>query len=140
MLGRVLKSSIAKDNGRAEEFSEQKRHRGHDNKVIRCFECGEEGHLSYACPTNALGSRELPPSRKGRKSQTNRGQQHQQGEGDQQADDDSLGAAIQYEQRLRSMDAQQSTYSAAAAAPGSVKKRKFRPSAYFSDEEDETSD
>lgn len=29
----------------------------------RCFECGQEGHLSYKCPSNVLGAREPPPKK-----------------------------------------------------------------------------
>lgn len=28
-----------------------------------CYECGKEGHLSYACPTNKLGERQPPPKK-----------------------------------------------------------------------------
>lgn len=31
-----------------------------------CYECGQEGHLSYNCPLNALGER-LPPPKKNKK-------------------------------------------------------------------------
>lgn len=45
--GRVLKASIATDNGRAAEFI---RKRVYKDKS-RCYECGAvDGHLSYECP------------------------------------------------------------------------------------------
>lgn len=35
----------------------------------RCYECGEDGHLSYKCTKNVLGERE-PPPKKQRKSKS----------------------------------------------------------------------
>lgn len=62
MFGRTLKVSIAKDNGRSVEFDEK---RTYADKQ-RCYECGQEGHLSYKCPSNVLGNRD-PPQNKSRK-------------------------------------------------------------------------
>lgn len=64
MFGRTVKLSIAKDNGRSDEFN---------NKRIyvdkqRCYECGQEGHLSYKCPVNVLGNRDLPPKKNNKKN------------------------------------------------------------------------
>lgn len=61
--GRTLTASIAADNGRAPEFI---RRRVYKDKS-RCYECGEEGHLSYECPRNQLGNRERPVPKKGRR-------------------------------------------------------------------------
>ncbi|KAH6820611.1 RNA recognition motif and CCHC-type zinc finger domains containing protein [Perilla frutescens var. hirtella] len=61
--GRTLRASIAADNGRAAEFIKKKVYKDKS----RCYECGEEGHLSYECPRNFLGPRERPPPpKKGR--------------------------------------------------------------------------
>ncbi|KAL2613900.1 hypothetical protein R1flu_025592 [Riccia fluitans] len=62
---RTIKVSIATDNGRAREFI---RRRIYKDKS-RCYECGEEGHLSYECPKNQLGARERPIPKKRRKGQ-----------------------------------------------------------------------
>ncbi|XP_054844054.1 zinc finger CCHC-type and RNA-binding motif-containing protein 1 isoform X3 [Eublepharis macularius] len=62
LFGRVIKASIAIDNGRAAEFI---RRRNYYDKS-KCYECGETGHLSYACPKNMLGERE-PPKKKEKK-------------------------------------------------------------------------
>ncbi|EPS69003.1 hypothetical protein M569_05766, partial [Genlisea aurea] len=62
--GRTLRASIAADNGRAAEFIKK---RAYKDKS-RCYECGEEGHLSYECPKNFLGPRERPVAKKGRRS------------------------------------------------------------------------
>lgn len=59
MFGRTLKLSIAKDNGRSNEFIHK---REYPDKQ-RCYECGDEGHLSYQCPTNVLGQRDPPQKR-----------------------------------------------------------------------------
>ncbi|CAI9767483.1 unnamed protein product [Fraxinus pennsylvanica] len=62
--GRTLRASIATDNGRASEFIRKKVYKDKS----RCYECGEEGHLSYECPRNFLGARERPVAKKGRGS------------------------------------------------------------------------
>lgn len=67
--GRTLSVSIAADNGRASEFI---RRRVYKDKS-RCYECGEEGHLSYECPRNQLGSREQPNPKRARRGAQRRG-------------------------------------------------------------------
>ncbi|XP_060185007.1 U11/U12 small nuclear ribonucleoprotein 31 kDa protein [Lycium barbarum] len=68
--GRTLTASIASDNGRAAEFIRKKVYKDKS----RCYECGEQGHLSYECPKNKLGPRERPePSKKGRRGIKNYG-------------------------------------------------------------------
>ncbi|XP_058811753.1 zinc finger CCHC-type and RNA-binding motif-containing protein 1-like isoform X2 [Topomyia yanbarensis] len=62
MFGRKLKASIAKDNGKGQEFAKR---REYPDKS-RCYECGEPGHTSYQCPRNVLGDKS-PPRRKGKK-------------------------------------------------------------------------
>ncbi|KAL3649987.1 hypothetical protein CASFOL_006390 [Castilleja foliolosa] len=61
--GRTLCASIAADNGRAAEFIRKKVYKDKS----RCYECGEEGHLSYECPRNFLGPRERPVAKKVRR-------------------------------------------------------------------------
>lgn len=63
MFGRTIKSSIALDNGRSTEFI---RKRQYPDKSF-CYECGQEGHLSYKCPENCLGERKPPPPKKKKK-------------------------------------------------------------------------
>lgn len=60
--GRKLTVSIAADNGRASEFIKKRVYKDKS----RCYECGDEGHLSYECPKNQLGPRERPPPPKKR--------------------------------------------------------------------------
>uniref|UniRef100_A0A8D3BFQ0 Zinc finger CCHC-type and RNA-binding motif-containing protein 1 n=1 Tax=Scophthalmus maximus TaxID=52904 RepID=A0A8D3BFQ0_SCOMX len=62
LFGRTVKASIAVDNGRAAEFIKR---RNYTDKS-KCYECGDTGHLSYACPKNILGERE-PPKKKEKK-------------------------------------------------------------------------
>ncbi|XP_041379090.1 LOW QUALITY PROTEIN: zinc finger CCHC-type and RNA-binding motif-containing protein 1-like [Gigantopelta aegis] len=61
MFGRTLKCSVAKDNGRAAELLREKCTK---DKSF-CYECGcISGHLSYQCPNNALGDRQLPQKKR----------------------------------------------------------------------------
>lgn len=56
--GLTLACSLCRDNGRAREFAKKRKY----SSASRCFECGEHGHVSYACPRNVLGARERPAS------------------------------------------------------------------------------
>uniref|UniRef100_A0A8C4ZSN1 Zinc finger CCHC-type and RNA-binding motif-containing protein 1 n=1 Tax=Gadus morhua TaxID=8049 RepID=A0A8C4ZSN1_GADMO len=69
LFGRTVKASIAVDNGRTTEFI---RRRNYQDKT-KCYECGDPGHLSYACPKNMLGERE-PPKKKEKKKKKKAGQ------------------------------------------------------------------
>ncbi|XP_073994671.1 zinc finger CCHC-type and RNA-binding motif-containing protein 1-like isoform X2 [Rhodnius prolixus] len=53
IFGRIVKCSLAVDNGKTGEFIKRKRYI--DKRY--CYECGSEGHLSYNCPKNMLGPR-----------------------------------------------------------------------------------
>ncbi|KAL3732014.1 hypothetical protein ACJRO7_028803 [Eucalyptus globulus] len=61
--GRKVAASIAIDNGRAPEFIKKRVYKDKS----KCYECGEDGHLSYECPKNILGPRERPAPKKGRR-------------------------------------------------------------------------
>ncbi|KAJ1524912.1 hypothetical protein ONE63_009770 [Megalurothrips usitatus] len=156
MFGRRIKSSIAIDNGRSTEFI---RRRNYPDKG-RCYECGEEGHLSYACSKNALGDREPPPKkeRKRKKKEAEHDLEkddyfdsdddyttqppklynaHHTIRGDVEETDDevepdleTLSAAI----RLTQEQVEGERSNQVGEAPPA--RKKIRPSSYFSDEED----
>ncbi|CAG5118038.1 unnamed protein product [Candidula unifasciata] len=137
MFDRTITCNIAKDNGRAPEFI---RRREYLDKS-RCYECGEEGHLSYKCPKNLLGEREPPPKKKKKRKHETDDQQRDSDENDDSdndtatraAMDESLAAAIQFQQALMSHD----TLDDGSSFSGSSSKRKkYKKDAYFSDEEE----
>lgn len=76
--------------------------------VCRCYECGEFGHLSYACPNNLLGDREPPKKKsKKRKKETtelktkkfckSEDADEEADEDEENFEDESLSAAIRYQ-------------------------------------------
>uniref|UniRef100_A0A672U420 Zinc finger CCHC-type and RNA-binding motif-containing protein 1 n=1 Tax=Strigops habroptila TaxID=2489341 RepID=A0A672U420_STRHB len=99
LFGRVIKASIAIDNGRAAEFI---RRRNYFDKS-KCYECGEAGHLSYACPKNMLGEREPPKKKekKKRKKIVEPEEIEEEEESEEEGEDpalDSLSQAIAFQQ------------------------------------------
>jgi U11/U12 small nuclear ribonucleoprotein 31 kDa protein len=109
MFGRAVKASLAKDNGKSSEYAKRK---DYPDKS-RCFECGStDGHLSYKCPVNVLGDRELEPAQKRDRKRPKPG--CNDGSGEDTAD----------------FEAQHPSSS------GGVKKKVFRKNGYFSDEEE----
>ncbi|XP_070709723.1 zinc finger CCHC-type and RNA-binding motif-containing protein 1 [Pempheris klunzingeri] len=145
LFGRMVKASIAIDNGRATEFI---RRRNYTDKS-KCYECGDTGHLSYACPKNILGERE-PPKKKEKKKKK-RAQQSEHIEEEEDSEDggedptlDSLSQAIAFQQarveeeETRRKQVVQVTQvdSALASTSADSKKPRIKKSAYFSDEEE----
>uniref|UniRef100_A0A8C4WWR1 Zinc finger CCHC-type and RNA-binding motif-containing protein 1 n=2 Tax=Eptatretus burgeri TaxID=7764 RepID=A0A8C4WWR1_EPTBU len=140
LFGRMLKASIAIDNGRASEFIRKKRYAD----KTRCYECGEEGHLSYACPKNLLGERE-PPKKKERKRRRTpvepTEQEAENSESDEGEDPalDSLSQAIAFQQAK--VDEERHKVGAGEndtsnSPPQSSRRPRIKKSAYFSDEEE----
>lgn len=84
MFGRTLRSNLAIDNGRSAEFIRRK---SYPDKS-RCYECGEDGHLSYKCPKNALGERDPPPKKDKRRKKENSKAEKSQDEDFGSSDDD----------------------------------------------------
>ncbi|XP_053318080.1 zinc finger CCHC-type and RNA-binding motif-containing protein 1 [Spea bombifrons] len=142
LFGRVIKASIAIDNGRAAEFI---RRRNYTDKS-RCYECGDTGHLSYACPKNMLGERE-PPQKKEKKRRKKNAQPEEEiieeGESEDEGEDptlDSLSQAIAFQQARIEEEKNKFKQSAAQASSSEDSRRpRIKKSAYFSDE-DELSD
>ncbi|GIY40008.1 hypothetical protein CDAR_431531 [Caerostris darwini] len=139
LLGRTLKCSMAKDNGRATEFI---RRRVYKDKST-CYECGEEGHLSYVCPKNVLGDRYVEKKEKKRKYNDDDDDYDDSEEESDQGEDpviETLGAAILYERQKREeeeyrMRVATGQYEVESHEPPTKKKR-FRRNDYFSDEEE----
>ncbi|XP_075456207.1 zinc finger CCHC-type and RNA-binding motif-containing protein 1 [Ascaphus truei] len=139
LFGRVIKASIAVDNGRAAEFI---RRRNYTDKS-RCYECGDTGHLSYACPKNMLGERE-PPQKKEKKKRKKLAEQEEEIHEEEQSEDegedpalDSLSQAIAFQQAR--IDQEKNKFRP-NTGEGSMSYDSRRPrikkSAYFSDEEE----
>uniref|UniRef100_A0A3Q2P2Q7 Zinc finger CCHC-type and RNA-binding motif-containing protein 1 n=1 Tax=Fundulus heteroclitus TaxID=8078 RepID=A0A3Q2P2Q7_FUNHE len=142
LFGRTVKASIAIDNGRATEFI---RRRNYTDKT-KCYECGETGHLSYACPKNLLGERE-PPKKKEKKKKK-KAQQPEIVEEDEESEEegedpalDSLSQAIAFQQahieeEETKKKRQAEEDNAHASTSSDSKKPRIKKSAYFSDEEE----
>uniref|UniRef100_A0A1B6G3W8 Zinc finger CCHC-type and RNA-binding motif-containing protein 1 n=1 Tax=Cuerna arida TaxID=1464854 RepID=A0A1B6G3W8_9HEMI len=149
MFGRTLKSSMAKDNGRSTEFIKKRQY----PDKSRCYECGEEGHLSYACPSNALGEREPPPKKEKKRKKKDENQRDYSvydsddedwrarnpvnatcdtdGEEEEEGEPDleTLSAAIQMEQEREAQ-------SSSSIEKTTVKRKRIKKDSYFSDEEE----
>lgn len=127
MFGRTLKVSIAKDNGKADEFAKR---REYPDKS-RCYECGEEGHLSYKCPRNVLGDKSPPRTAKVRKKGAGK---RFSGEMEASAGGD-CGWDSEEDDRLRRI-AERQGEGPTSLTSGGAKRVKYRKSAYFSDDEE----
>ncbi|XP_014253041.1 zinc finger CCHC-type and RNA-binding motif-containing protein 1-like [Cimex lectularius] len=127
MHSRRIKCSMARDNGRSSEFIKKK---FYPDKST-CYECGEEGHLSYQCPKNSLGSR-TPPKKKERKKRKKRQEENeydeerQTDEEGEEPDMETLSAVIRLEQAKFESE-NKSDF---------VKKKRIKKNSYFSDEEE----
>ncbi|KAG8005663.1 Zinc finger CCHC-type and RNA-binding motif-containing protein 1 [Nibea albiflora] len=146
LFGRTVKASIAVDNGRATEFI---RRRNYTDKT-KCYECGDTGHLSYACPKNILGDREPPKKKEKKKKKRDQQPQHveeEEEDSEEEGEDpalDSLSQAIAFQQAH--MEAEEETRrkqallsqedGAHASTSSDSKKPRIKKSAYFSDEEE----
>ncbi|XP_069832091.1 zinc finger CCHC-type and RNA-binding motif-containing protein 1 [Dendropsophus ebraccatus] len=137
LFGRVIKASIAIDNGRATEFIRRKNY----TDKSRCYECGDTGHLSYACPKNMLGDRE-PPQKK-EKKRKRRVEVEEVVEEEQSEDEgedpalDSLSQAIAFQQARIEEEKNKFRQAAGESSTSDDSRRpRIKKSAYFSDEEE----
>ncbi|XP_048357739.1 zinc finger CCHC-type and RNA-binding motif-containing protein 1 isoform X1 [Sphaerodactylus townsendi] len=138
LFGRLIKASIAIDNGRAAEFI---RRRNYYDKS-KCYECGETGHLSYACPKNMLGERE-PPKKKEKKKRKKAIDAEEEiedlEESEEEGEDpalDSLSQAIAFQQAKIEEEQHRSIQTAGEPSTSDSKRPRIKKSAYFSDEEE----
>lgn len=140
LFGRTVKASIAVDNGRAAEFI---RRRNYSDKS-KCYECGEEGHLSYACPKNLLGERDPPPKKeKKKKKKVQQPEEPEPEDSDEEGEDpalESLSQAIAFQQaRIEEEEKRRKQVTedvSQASTSEDTHKPKIKKSAYFSDEEE----
>ncbi|KAM4037074.1 zinc finger CCHC-type and RNA-binding motif-containing protein 1 isoform 1-T2 [Anomaloglossus baeobatrachus] len=137
LFGRVIRASIAIDNGRAPEFI---RRRNYTDKS-RCYECGDTGHLSYACPKNMLGDREPPEKKeKKRKGRVDMEEVVEEEQSEDEGEDpalDSLSQAIAFQQAR--MEEEKTKFRQAAgetSTSGDSRRPRIKKSTYFSDEEE----
>lgn len=160
--GRTVRSSIAVDNGRSTEFI---RRRDYPDKS-QCYECGEEGHLSYSCSHNMLGPRDPPPKkvrvRKKNKTSVRQDTSYFDSDSDEglrtsgksmniENDDasdncseiemETLSAAIKQEQHLRELEKYKhkiatGRYDDDDHVETIIRRKRYKGNSYFSDEED----
>lgn len=135
---RTIKCSIAKDNGRTTEFIRRKVYKDKS----RCYECGEEGHMSYACERNLLGPREPPPKKKKKQKMGEDGNRLAE---DSDEDDDpphpsksSPSQSAVLFQQSKAEDCDEFAYNALVDETVQPKQKKYQKSSYFSDEEELT--
>ena len=156
LFGRTLRCSIASDNGRTAEFIKRRVYKDKS----KCYECGEEGHLSYNCPKNSLGDRPQPEKKKKRRKgqkdgagdPSAAGQQHRGGEEgddeeeeeeDMQDEDLTLAGAIRLCHDVKELAApvfdQLGDVEAGVQAMGGScsdePRKSIKPHSYFSDED-----
>lgn len=141
LFGRTVKCNIAKDNGRAKDYIRRKVY----PDKSRCYECGDEGHMSYACPKNILGEREPPPKKEKKKKGAGdefvnlSGEEDNSDEGGEDPKLDSLAAAINY-QNQKIEEEVAARYRATSFVPledfSEPKRKRYKKDAYFSDEEE----
>ncbi|XP_028306605.1 zinc finger CCHC-type and RNA-binding motif-containing protein 1 [Gouania willdenowi] len=144
LFGRTVKASIAIDNGRAPEFI---RRRNYTDKT-KCYECGDTGHLSYACPKNLLGEREPPKKKEKKKKKKALEPEHVEEEEESEEDGedpalDSLSQAIAFQQarveeeyKHKKPVVQSQEDGPHASTSSDSRKPRIKKSAYFSDEEE----
>uniref|UniRef100_A0A452ECT9 Zinc finger CCHC-type and RNA-binding motif-containing protein 1 n=1 Tax=Capra hircus TaxID=9925 RepID=A0A452ECT9_CAPHI len=128
LFGRVIKASIAIDNGRAAEFIRRRNYFDKSN---------------YACPKNMLGERE-PPKKKEKKKKKKIPEPGEEIEEVEESEDegedpalDSLSQAIAFQQAKS--EEEQKKWKPSSGGPstsGDSRRPRIKKSTYFSDEEE----
>lgn len=143
LFGRTIKCQIAQDNGRATEFIRKKNY----PDKSKCYECGDEGHLSYKCPKNILGEREPPPKKDKKKKKkddekndfVNLSDEESEVEGEN-LKAESLAAAIHFQQQKIAEESMrfggETSYLSSFEDFSEPKRKRYKKDAYFSDEEE----
>ncbi|KDP30480.1 hypothetical protein JCGZ_16159 [Jatropha curcas] len=121
--GRTLSASIAADNGRAPEFIKKRVYKDKS----RCYECGENGHLSYECPRNQLGARERPVAKRGR-GDGGQGRREEEWEDGEVFEEENWASVVDGDADERLLSRGEET---------KVERKKVKKASYFSDESDE---
>lgn len=140
MFGRTLKVSIANDNGRSAEFDAK---RTYADKQ-RCYECGQEGHLSYKCPNNVLGNREplqKKNNKKTKRSAHTNADPFSSNDSDYKHNDDvNYSKLINLNMAIMAANFPFQESTAECSVASAQKKKKYKQSKYLSDDEEELSD
>ncbi|XP_036766752.2 zinc finger CCHC-type and RNA-binding motif-containing protein 1-like [Manis pentadactyla] len=137
LFGRVIRASIAIDDGRAAEFI---RRRSYFDKS-KCYECGQSGHFSYACPKNMLGERE-PPKKKEKKKKKKIPEREEEGEEVEESEEgedpalDSLSQAIALQQAKIEEQKKWKPSPGGPSTSDDSRRPRIKKSTYFSGEEE----
>ncbi|KAL3838284.1 hypothetical protein ACJIZ3_022875 [Penstemon smallii] len=129
--GRTLRASIASDNGRAAEFIRKKEYKDKS----KCYECGEEGHLSYECPRNFLGPRERPAPKKVRRNGGDGGGKNY--DRNFEEDEEDVEGDLEMENWASVVDEEGAAEERLLKAEMEKKEKREKRKGYFSDESDE---
>ncbi|KAG5206510.1 hypothetical protein JEQ12_018083 [Ovis aries] len=110
---------------------------------IECYECGESGHLSYACPKNMLGERE-PPKKKEKKKKKKIPEPAEEIEEVEESEDEGEGPALDSLSQARAfqqakIEEEQKKWKPRSGGPSTSddsRHPRIKKSTYFSDEEE----